>query len=155
MPAPRRARSFVLLAVTGLALLVGPLAQPASSSVSATYENSTIAHSNSERARRCRVTLTKSTCLDRFAERQARAMAARRSMYHQSMKPILDICRLGQVGENVAFGYTSGKAVVKAWMQSPDHKRNLLNSRHRVIGLGAYQDTDGYWYVSQVVGRRL
>jgi uncharacterized protein YkwD len=143
----------VLLTTASLALLVGPL-QPASSSVSATYENRTIAQTNSERAWRGRMMLTKSKCLDRFAEQQARAMAARRSMYHQSMEPILDNCQLGQVGENVAFGYVSGKAVVKAWMHSPDHKRNLLNSRHQVIGLGAYQDTDGYWYVSQVIGRK-
>ncbi len=157
MLAPRRARSFALLAATSLALLVGPLVEPATAaaSVSARYENSAIAHTNAERAHRDRVKLKKSKCLDRFAEKQARAMAASNAMYHQSMKPILDSCHLSQVGENVAFGYPSGKAVVKAWMHSPDHKRNLLNSRHRLIGLGAYQDSEGYWYVSQVLGRKL
>ena len=155
MLAPRRARSVALLSATTLALLAGPLVQPASASVSASYENSAISHSNSERAQRDRVKLKKSRCLDRFAEKQARAMAASHAMYHQSMKPILDKCHLSQVGENVAFGYPGGKAVVKAWMHSPGHKRNLLNSRHRVIGLGAYQDSGGYWYVSQVLGRKL
>ena len=155
MLAPRRARSFALLAATSLALLVGPLVQPASASVSAQYENSAIAHTNSERTQRDRVKLKKSKCLDRFAEKQARAMAASRTIYHQSMKPILEKCHLGQVGENVAFGYPSGKTVVNAWMHSADHKKNLLNSRHRVIGLGAYQDAEGYWYVSQVLGRKL
>jgi uncharacterized protein YkwD len=153
--APRRARSFALLAATSLALLVGPLVQPASASVSAKYESSTIARTNSERAERDRVKLKKSKCLDRFAERQARAMAASESIYHQSMKPILDKCHLSQVGENVAFGYPSGKTVVNAWMHSTGHKNNLLNSRHRVIGLGAYQDANGSWYVSQVLGRKL
>ena len=76
-------------------------------------------------------------------------------MYHQSMKPILEKCHLSQVGENVAFGYPNGKAVIEAWMHSPDHKKNLLNSRHRLIGLGAYQDAGGHWYVSQVFGRKL
>ena len=155
MLAPRRARSFALAAVTSLALLVGPLVQPASASVSAKYENSAIRHTNSERAQRDRVKLKKSKCLDRFAERQARAMATRRSIYHQSMKPILDECHLRQVGENVAFGYPNGKRVVNAWLHSTGHKKNLLNSRHRVIGLGAYQDSEGYWYVSQVLGRKL
>jgi len=153
--APRRARSFALLAATSLALLVGPFVQPASASVSAKYENSAIAHTNSERAQRDRVKLKKSKCLDRFAERQARAMAARGGIYHQSMKPILDKCHLSQVGENVAFGYPSGKTVVKAWMHSTGHKKNLLNSRHRVVGLGAYRDAGGNWYVSQVLGRKL
>ncbi len=105
-----------------------------------TYENSAIAHTNAERAQRDRVKLKKSKCLDRFAEKQARAMAAETTMYHQPMDPILEKCHLSQVGENVAFGYPSGKAVVKAWMHSPGHKKNLLNSRHRLIGLGAYQD---------------
>ena len=155
MPAPRRARSLVLLATTSLALLVDPIVQPASASVSATYENDAIAQTNFERAQRDRVKLKKSRCLDRFAEKQARAMAAGHGMYHQSMKTILDECHLSQVGENVAFGYTSGRAVVDAWMHSPDHERNLLNSRHRVIGLGACQGSDGYWYVSQVFGRKL
>ena len=40
-------------------------------------------------------------------------------------------------------------------MHSADHKKNLLNARHRLIGLGAYQDAYGYWYVSQVFGRKL
>lgn len=155
MPAPRRARSLVLLAATSLAALVGPLTQPASASVSATYENSAISQTNSERAHRDRKKLKKSKCLDRFAEKQARAMAGGHSMYHQSMKPIMKKCHLSQVGENVAFGYTNGKAVVDAWMHSPDHKKNLLNSRHRLIGLGAYQDAGGHWYVSQVFGRKL
>jgi uncharacterized protein YkwD len=145
----------VLLAVTSLALLAGPLVQPASASASAMYENSAITHTNSERANRDRVKLKKSKCLGRFAEKQARAMAARRTLSHQSMKPILDDCHLSQVGENVAFGYPSGNAVVTAWMHSRDHKKNLLNSGHRVIGLGAYQDAKGYWYVSQVLGRKL
>ena len=157
MLAPRRARSFALLAATSLALLVGPLVEPATAaaSASARYEHSAIAHTNAERAHRDRVKLKKSRCLDRFAEKQARAMAASHAMYHQSMEPILDSCHLSQVGENVAFGYPNGKAVVKAWMHSPGHKRNLLNSRHRLIGLGAYQDSEGYWYVSQVLGRKL
>jgi uncharacterized protein YkwD len=153
--APRRARSVALLTATTLALLAGPLVQPALASVSASYENSAISHTNSERAQRDRVNLKKSNCLGRFAERQARAMAASRTLHHQPMRPILDACQLSQVGENVAFGYPSGTAVVDAWMHSADHQQNLLNSRHRMIGLGAYQDAEGYWYVSEVLGRKL
>ncbi len=160
MPSRRRTshrmRTFVLLFATALSLMAGPLIQPAAAaSKSATYENSAIKYGNAERADRDRVKLKKSKCLDRFAEKQARAMAARQVMFHQPMQPILDACHLSQVGENVAFGYTSGKAVTKAWMSSPGHRKNLLNSRHRVIGLGAYQDSDGYWYVSEVLGRKL
>ncbi len=73
-------------------------------------------------------------------------------MYHQPMGPILKKCKLSQVGENVAFGYSSGKSVTKAWMDSSGHRANLLNGKHRLIGVGAYQDSRGQWYVSQVFG---
>ena len=83
-------------------------------------------------------------------------MAAGRSMYHQSMKPILDSCHLSQVGENVAFGYPSGKAVVNAWMHSPDHKKNLLNARpstDRAGRLSGHEQATGT--SRQVLGRKL
>ena len=92
-------------------------------------------------------------CLDSYAESWARNMAKKQRMYHQELGPILSKCKLSQVGENIAFGYPSGKAVTKAWIASPPHKANLLNKRHRLIGVGAVQDSRGYWWVSEVLGR--
>ena len=57
------------------------------------------------------------------------------------------------VGENVAYGYSNGKAAVSAWMKSPGHKANILNKDYRLIAVGAAQDEDGRWYVAQVFGR--
>ena len=45
---------------------------------------------------------------------QAARMAAERRMYHQDLGPILRACNLRAVGENVAYGYPSGSAVVAA-----------------------------------------
>lgn len=94
-----------------------------------------------------------SACLDRYAERQALAMATGERLFHQDLTPILAGCRLQEAGENVGFGYLSGGAVNQAWMQSPEHQVNLLNPAHRLIGVGACQDPDGRWYVSEVLGR--
>lgn len=94
-----------------------------------------------------------SACLDRYAERQALAMATGERLFHQDLTPILAGCRLREAGENVGFGYLSGGAVNQAWMQSPEHQVNLLNPAHRLIGVGACQDPDGRWYVSEVLGR--
>ena len=94
-----------------------------------------------------------SSCVDRYAERQARAMAKKQQMYHQDLAPILTKCKLRSVGENVAYGYPSGKAVTKAWMASKGHRENLLRSEYRLIGVGAVKDSDGRWYVAQVFGR--
>jgi len=39
------------------------------------------------------------------------------------------------VGENLAMGFSSNEAIMKAWMQSPMHKKNILNPEYKDIGL--------------------
>jgi uncharacterized protein YkwD len=145
-------RSSAVVLVGAAALVVGPLVQPAAASVSGRYEHSVNVHTNDERGDRQLALLRKSTCLDRYAERQARAMAKKKVMYHQKLGPVLSTCQLREVGENVAFGFATGEAVTAGWMASPPHQENLLNPDHRLIGVGAYQDSHGWWYVSQVLG---
>ena len=154
MSTPRRRYSLVMMALLTIGLLAGPLSPPAIASVSGSYERAVSVHSNRYRAAHDRVALKKSKCLDRYAERQARRMAKKQRMYHQHMGPILRRCHLSQVGENVAVGFPKGKAVTGAWMKSAGHRKNLLNKRHRLVGVGAYRDAHGRWYVSQVLGRR-
>lgn len=143
-----------LVAVTAI-LLTGASVQPAAASVSSSYEHAAQKQTNVERSDRDLRKLKKSSCLDRFAEKQARAMAEQQRMFHQDLGPILQTCHLSQVGENVAYGYPNGKAVVAAWMASPGHRHNILTARYRTTGVGAYQDVDGRWYVSQVLGRHV
>jgi hypothetical protein len=38
-------------------------------------------------------------------------------------------------GENLAKGYTDSESTVKAWMESPSHKENILSSRYSEIGV--------------------
>ena len=40
------------------------------------------------------------------------------------------------IAENVARGYSSASAVVRGWMNSDGHRRNILNSRYRHMGFG-------------------
>lgn len=47
-------------------------------------------------------------------------------------------------GENIAKGYQTPKAVVDAWMNSPGHKANILNSSFTHIGVG-YVQSGNYW----------
>ncbi|WP_114559335.1 CAP domain-containing protein [Desertihabitans aurantiacus] len=129
------------------------LAPPAQAVTSTTYEADTIKYTNAERTKRSLGKVASNSCVDRYAERQAAAMAKSKRMYHQSLKPILTECKLSAVGENVAVGYTSGSSVVKAWMGSSGHRANILNSRYTRIGVGAVKGTDGRWYVAQVFGR--
>lgn len=57
------------------------------------------------------------------------------------------------VGENLAYGFTSEDDVIAAWMKSPTHKSNLLDSEYRdtAIGIG---EVNGKFLVAQVFGVR-
>jgi uncharacterized protein YkwD len=50
-------------------------------------------------------------------------------------------------GENVAMGYPTARAVVRAWMHSAGHRANILNARFRHVGVGLSWSADGtpYW----------
>jgi uncharacterized protein YkwD len=45
-------------------------------------------------------------------------------------------------GENIAKGQTSAGQVVREWMDSAPHRRNILNCAFRTIGVG---HSDDYW----------
>ena len=40
------------------------------------------------------------------------------------------------VGENIAAGQRSANEVVTAWMNSPDHRANIMNPKFRELGMG-------------------
>lgn len=48
-------------------------------------------------------------------------------------------------GENIAVGHTSPKQVVEAWMNSPGHRRNILNANYNKTGIGIYVGDRIYW----------
>ena len=130
-------------------------ALPASAAVSSsTYERQAESRTNVKRVERDRVALKHSSCVDRHAESHARWMARNQKLKHQSLRPILKRCKLTGVAENIAYGYTSGNRVVTAWMKSPGHRKNLLNSKMRYVGVAAVKDGNGRWWVAQVLGTR-
>lgn len=48
----------------------------------------------------------------------------------------------GYSGENIAVGYYTPEEVVSAWLNSPNHKSNLLNANFTKLGTGY---CEGYW----------
>jgi uncharacterized protein YkwD len=48
-------------------------------------------------------------------------------------------------GENIATGFPTPRTVVKAWMASPDHCRNILDPNFRDIGTGVSPAAVGSW----------
>lgn len=52
----------------------------------------------------------------------------------------------GAAGENIAAGQSSPDEVMKDWMNSSGHKRNILSGDYRKIGIGLYKSKEGYGY---------
>ncbi|WP_050183323.1 S-layer homology domain-containing protein [Domibacillus robiginosus] len=46
--------------------------------------------------------------------------------------------RYSTAGENIASGYVDAEAVMEGWMNSPGHRRNILNPQFKEIGVGVY-----------------
>lgn len=45
-------------------------------------------------------------------------------------------------GENLAYGFRGAKETVKGWMNSPDHRDNILNSTYQEVGFGVASTPD-------------
>lgn len=52
-------------------------------------------------------------------------------------------------GENIAFGYTTERDVVKGWLSSPGHCRNIMNRNYKEMGVSR---VNNYW--TQTFGAR-
>ncbi len=49
-------------------------------------------------------------------------------------------------GENIAYGYGTPGAVIKGWMNSEGHKKNILNKEYNSIGIGCFViNGSKYW----------
>lgn len=106
---------------------------------------------NAVRARHGRKPVRAHRCLTRkFAQPWATHLAETQTFTHQDISAIFSTCSgsgFHAVGENTAAGQPTAKAVMKAWMHSPGHRRNILSRSFTRIGLGLATDKDGtrYW----------
>jgi uncharacterized protein YkwD len=100
--------------------------------------------------------LSVSKRLQAAAQAHALDMAAHRKMTHKGSRGSTLADRVEakgysfrRVGENVAYGWYSVERLMKGWMDSPPHKRNILGGFSQ-IGVGCAIDEDGkrYWCVN-------
>ncbi len=133
----------------------GPVEGAAHAGPAADYATAAVQATNAARAANGRKALKVDECLRGFAVKQARAMAAAEEMYHQDLGAVMQACHLVAAGENVAYGYPTGRSVVdQGWMRSEGHRANILSRGFRLVAVGARRDGDGTWYAAQVFGRR-
>jgi uncharacterized protein YkwD len=122
-----------------------------------------VARTNLERTRRGLPALRFNPLLNNSAYHHTAGMAARRRLSHDLYPSSLPTpeTRFDFVGytpswwgENVAYGYTSAREVVNAWMASPGHRANILDRNLREIGVGAARAGNGALYFTQVFASR-
>lgn len=79
------------------------------------------------------------------AQGRAKKMDAENRMYHER-DWYQRIRRAGYddrtCGENLGEGFSSAEAVMKAWLNSPAHRRNIMNGEFTEIGFGR---SGNYW----------
>jgi hypothetical protein len=88
-------------------------------------------------------TLTRSALLDKAANLKARDMAENEYFAHYSptgVSPWYWFDQAGynylHAGENLAVHFTDSSDVLRAWMDSPSHRANIMNGDYVEIGIG-------------------
>lgn len=101
--------------------------------------------------------LKRSLRLNRSAKRKAKRLARSEVLAHGRWAQLIDRIThrgFGAIGENIADGQTSAAQVVEAWMNSPEHRENILNPEFTHMGVGLASSEDGTEYWCQHFGGR-
>jgi hypothetical protein len=89
--------------------------------------------------------------LDRIAQEQARAMAAKNNLSHDALGPFnrrVAPAGAGRAAENIAYGYDSFEKTLGQWIDSSGHRKNLLLHNASRVGIASARDASGkrtYW----------
>jgi len=113
------------------------------------WEAKVVALTNARRRAHGRKPLKAAPCPDSFAEPWTRHLARTRTLTHQSLTPMLGCPHTSYAGENIAYGYSTPRALVSAWMHSPGHRANILSPHFHRIGVSGWRSADGVTYATQ------
>ncbi len=125
---------------------------PVSTSTSVTaYENKVLQLVNVERQKAGLSALKMDESIRNVARMKSQDMQTKKYFSHTSPtygSPFDMLKRFGitykTAGENIAMGQKTPEAVVKAWMNSPGHRANILKPAFTHIGVG-YVANGSYW----------
>jgi hypothetical protein len=97
------------------------------------------------------VKVVRDATLDRIALEQARAMAEKDHLSHDvlgSFSRRIAPSKAGRAAENIAYGYESFEKTLGQWIDSSEHRKNLLLARATRVGIASAKDASGkrtYW----------
>lgn len=122
-----------------------------------TLEQEVIRLINQERAKQGLPALTENWELSRVARYKSQDMIDKGYFAHQSptygspfdMMEAFGL-KFSAAAENIAYGQRTAAEVVKAWMNSPGHRANILSRSYRYTGVGAAKKANGTLYWTQM-----
>jgi len=97
------------------------------------------------------VRVVRDATLDRIAMDQARAMAAKDDLSHETLGPFnrrIAPAGAGRAAENIAYGYDNFEKTLGQWIDSAGHRKNLLLHNASRIGIASAKNASGkrtYW----------
>jgi len=143
---------FIILALAGTQLLFYGVLKTLSgnNSYAAIFIGALLSYTNEARASNIGGTLATSPLLTEAAQLKANDMAEKGYFSHNTPDGRTPWYWFNQVGynyqyagENLAIDFVDSKDVTDAWMSSPGHRANILNSNYQEIGIatavGMYQ----------------
>ena len=162
------------LALTFLVTLLVVLCLPATAAAltPTATEKKVVSLVNKERAKRGLAKVRFRSSLMKGARYHARDMARRNRLTHYSSNGYSvgkrlryfgyssGGCRYWTVGENIGRGkagtlYATPEAIVASWMRSYGHRKVIVRSVYRDVGVGVRKSANGYYYYSLDLGRRV
>jgi uncharacterized protein YkwD len=135
---------------------VSPVEEPQAGSDLAALRAQVIEAHNRIRAEAKLPPFSVSGKLQAAAEVHAKDMAARGKMTHKGRDGSTVVERIKaqdyryfRVGENIAHGRFTTPRLMKGWMDSPPHKRNILGSFSQIgVACATAEDGKRYWCVT-------
>jgi len=128
-------------------------------------QDSIVRLTNKQRAREGLQPLDISAALIFLARNQTRNMCAHDILAHESdlfpegwrkLSERMEAVRIRSAGENIAYGTMIkdpekwADLIVKDWMKSPEHRKNILNPKFRYLGVAVSACSGNLAYATQV-----
>jgi uncharacterized protein YkwD len=138
------AAAMGIAAAPAAAACRGTSAHPSGARMS-TINRATLCLLNVERTKRGLSALRENRKLDKASVGHSRDMVRRKYFEHGDFagriksSGYLSGASSYDIGENIAWGggpYSTPKAIVKLWMNSPGHRANILSRQFKEIGIG-------------------
>jgi uncharacterized protein YkwD len=132
------------------ALMLGSLLL-LSAQLASAAEPSPVELISSFRLKHGEIRVTSDATLNRIATEQAKAMAVRDKLDHSvlgSFSSRIAPAHAGRAAENIAYGYETFDKTLGQWINSSEHRKNLLLHKASRIGIGSAKDASGrriYW----------